>query len=66
MIGFDSLTNSGSMPINAGGGAAGPSSAYGSNRSGQSVGGINMGGGVPTWLIVVAVVAVLIVWMRKK
>ncbi|WP_112479085.1 hypothetical protein [Vibrio variabilis] len=66
MIGFDSLTNSGSMPINAGGGAAAPSSSRSSNSSGQSVGGINMGGGVPTWLIVAGVVAVLIVWMRKK
>ncbi|WP_353497229.1 hypothetical protein [Vibrio sp. CB1-14] len=54
------------MPINAGGGAAAPSSSRSSNSSGQSVGGINMGGGVPTWLIIAGVVAVLIVWMRKK
>ncbi|MDV5167510.1 hypothetical protein [Photobacterium rosenbergii] len=52
MMNIPGLTNSGSMPINAGGGAAGPSGVHSQNESALRVGGISMGGGsLPIWLL---------------
>lgn len=64
--GLGTLTNSGSMPINAGGGAAGPSSATANNKSGFNIGAINMGGGgLGNWLPVVMAIAVVWFLMKK-
>lgn len=63
------LTNSGSMPISAGGGAAGPSTAKSSTNTGFTVGAFNMGGGSSshkTLLIVGAVVAIALFIVMKK
>ncbi|SHO55125.1 hypothetical protein [Vibrio quintilis] len=61
------LTNSGSMPISAAGGAAGPSTAKGQNDiGGIKNGSINFGGGSSSWLPWLAVAAVAIVWVVKK
>ncbi|WP_338163419.1 hypothetical protein [Vibrio sp. 10N] len=51
-----SLTGGGGLT----GGSAGPSTATSSNQSGQSIGGINMGGGVSPWLIVAVIVLAVI------
>ncbi|MCL9777056.1 hypothetical protein BCU70_11785 [Vibrio sp. 10N.286.49.C2] len=57
-----SLTGGGGLT----GGSAGPSTAKSSNQSGQSIGGINMGGGVNPWLIVgVALIAVFALKVLK-
>ncbi|ARC92156.1 hypothetical protein F0224_07720 [Vibrio coralliilyticus] len=60
------LTNSGSMPINASGGHAGPSSATARNSfGGIRNGSINFGGGgVSSWLpwVALTVVGGLLVW----
>ncbi|OAN11582.1 hypothetical protein A3K86_21935 [Photobacterium jeanii] len=59
------IANSGSMPINAGGGHAGPSNAEANNKSGFNIGGINMGGGsLNSWLPVLLAIAV--VWFLIK
>ncbi|OLQ71211.1 hypothetical protein BIT28_03330 [Photobacterium proteolyticum] len=55
MLSIPGLTNSGTMPIDAGGGAAGPSSAKANNKSGFRVGDINMGGGSSNLLLMVVV-----------
>lgn len=55
MMGIPGVTNSGTMPIDAGGGAAGPSSAKANNESGFRVGAINMGGGNSNLLLLVVV-----------
>ncbi|WP_210114741.1 hypothetical protein [Vibrio echinoideorum] len=48
------------------GGSAGPSTATSSNQSGQSIGGINMGGGVSPWLILaIAVLAIVALKVLK-
>lgn len=57
------MTNSGSMPIKAG--DAGPSTATSSNQSGQSIGAINMGGGVSPWLIAGVVLVIAVVILKK-
>ncbi|NOJ20026.1 hypothetical protein [Vibrio jasicida] len=54
-----SLTGGGGLQ----GGTAGPSAAKSNNQSGQSIGGINMGGGVSPWLILA--IAVLVVAALK-
>ncbi|MGF1786467.1 hypothetical protein L4D00_11785 [Photobacterium swingsii] len=66
MPGIGALTNSGSMPIDAGGGSAGPSSATADNNMGFKVGAINMGGGnaLGNWLPVL--LALLAVWFLIK
>ncbi|MGF1702522.1 hypothetical protein L4D09_19695 [Photobacterium makurazakiensis] len=65
MMEIPGLTNNGSMPINAGGGAAAPSGVNASNESGFRIGSINMGGGsLPTWLTVMLAVGVL--WFVVK
>ncbi|PTC01838.1 hypothetical protein C9980_26125 [Vibrio mediterranei] len=51
-----SLTGGGGLK----GGSAGPSAAKSSNQSGQSIGGINMGGGVSPWLIFAIAVVVVV------
>ncbi|MCT4351223.1 hypothetical protein BCU30_023895 [Vibrio lentus] len=51
-----SLTGGGGLT----GGSAGPSTATSSNQSGQSIGGINMGGGVSPWLILAIAVLVIV------
>ncbi|MGV2990059.1 hypothetical protein ACE1OE_20695 [Vibrio sp. E150_011] len=57
-----SLTGGGGLT----GGSAGPSTAKSSNQSGQSIGGINMGGGVNPWLIVgVALIGVFALKVLK-
>ncbi|EMC2457610.1 hypothetical protein AAY53_02195 [Vibrio metoecus] len=58
------ITNSGTMPIS--GGHAGHSSASSTNKSGQQVGSINMGGGVSPLLIGVVIVALAYLMLRKK
>ncbi|GAB3531900.1 hypothetical protein [Photobacterium alginatilyticum] len=58
MMGIPGITNSGSMPINAGGGAAGPSGVKANNESGFRVGDINMGGGSSNLLLLLVVVLV--------
>lgn len=62
------LTNSGSMPISAGGGAAGDStSESNSSFGGIKQGSINMGGGgLTAQLPMIAVVCVLLFVMVKK
>ncbi|MGR5142054.1 hypothetical protein ACQKPX_21735 [Photobacterium sp. DNB23_23_1] len=53
MMNIPGLTNSGSMPINAGGGSAGPSGVHSQNDSALRVGGISMGSSsLPNWLLV--------------
>ncbi|MGR5064676.1 hypothetical protein [Photobacterium sp. DNB22_13_2] len=65
MMNIPGLTNSGSMPINAGGGAAGPSGVHSQNDSALRVGGISMGGSsLPNWLLVVMGAAAL--WFLIK
>ncbi|MGF1713284.1 hypothetical protein L4D08_00025 [Photobacterium chitinilyticum] len=56
MMGIPGITNSGTMPISAGGGAGGPSSAKANNESGFRVGAINMGGGGGSNLLLFVVV----------
>lgn len=59
------LTNSGSMPISASGGMAGPSGASGKNTiGGIRNGSINFGGGASSWLpwVALTVVGGLLVW----
>ncbi|ERB66553.1 hypothetical protein [Vibrio coralliilyticus] len=59
------LTNSGSMPISASGGMAGPSGASGKNTiGGIRNGSINFGGGTASWLpwVALTVVGGLLVW----
>ncbi|WP_274884745.1 hypothetical protein [Vibrio harveyi] len=51
-----SLTGGGGLQ----GGSAGPSTAKSSNQSGQSIGGINMGGGVSPWLILAIAILVIV------
>lgn len=62
------LSNSGSMPISAGGGAAGDATA--SNQAsfgGIKQGAVNMGGGgISTSVILIAVVGVIAFLMVKK
>ncbi|MGF1723625.1 hypothetical protein [Photobacterium nomapromontoriensis] len=66
MLSIPGVTNSGSMPINAGGGAAGPSNANADANNSFKVSGINMGGGsaVSQWLTVALGLAV--VWFLIK
>ncbi|PSV47302.1 hypothetical protein [Photobacterium indicum] len=56
----------GSMPISAGGGAAGPSTATSESNMGFKVGAINMGGGntLSNWLPVL--LALMAVWFLVK
>ncbi|CAH6875119.1 conserved hypothetical protein [Vibrio chagasii] len=57
-----SLTGGGGLQ----GGSAGPSTATSSNQSGQSIGGINMGGGISPWLILaIAVLAIVALKVLK-
>ncbi|EFP97440.1 hypothetical protein [Vibrio caribbeanicus] len=61
------LTNSGSMPINAGGGSAGPSKATGTNSiGGIRNGAITFGGGASSWLPWVVLGVGAVVWLMKK
>ncbi|NVN83231.1 MULTISPECIES: hypothetical protein [unclassified Vibrio] len=61
------LTNSGSMPIDAGGGSAGPSEATGTNSiGGIRNGSINFGGGPSSWLPWVAVIVGVMMWLKKS
>ncbi|PSW06267.1 hypothetical protein [Photobacterium lipolyticum] len=63
--GIGELANSGSMPIDAGGGAAGPSTATSESNMGFRVGAINMGGSsLSNWLPVL--LALLVVWFLIK
>lgn len=66
MLSIPGLTNSGSMPIDAGGGAAGPSTATSESNMGFRVGAINMGGGssLSSWLPVL--LALIVVWFLLK
>ncbi|MBJ2144822.1 hypothetical protein JC606_00270 [Vibrio sp. IB15] len=60
------LTNSGSMPIDAGGGSAGPSEATATNSiGGIRNGSINFGGGASSWLPWVAVIVGVAMCLRK-
>ncbi|MFT5879570.1 MAG: hypothetical protein ACI86X_000674 [Moritella sp.] len=65
MIGGD-LTNSGQMPIDAGGGASGDSTATAKNSFGSNRGGtINMGGGgltaqLPMLLLIFGVIYIVV------
>ena len=61
------LKNSGQMPINAGGGAAGPSAVTARNSiGGIRNGAINFGGGPSSWLPWVALGVGAVVWLMKK
>ncbi|CAM3708679.1 hypothetical protein VA7868_02931 [Vibrio aerogenes CECT 7868] len=62
------LTNSGSMPISASGGTAGPSSAKGQNDiGGIKNGSINFGSNGPgTWLPWIVVAVGVTWWVMKK
>ncbi|WP_080566542.1 hypothetical protein [Vibrio splendidus] len=60
------LTNSGSMPIDAGGGSAGPSTATATNSiGGIRNGSINFGGGGSSWLPWVAVIVGVVMCLRR-
>ena len=48
------------------GGAAGPAKSGNNTNAGQSVTGINMGGGVNPWLIGGVMIVVVFLVMRKK
>lgn len=61
------LTNSGSMPISASGGAAGDATATNNGKfGGIKQGSINMGGGAMAQLPMLVVVCVLLFLMVKK
>lgn len=61
------LTNSGSMPVNAGGGASGDSTAKGQNSFGDNRGGtINMGGGGLTAQLPMLLLAAGLIYMVVK
>ncbi|MEI8612067.1 hypothetical protein [Enterovibrio norvegicus] len=64
--GIGTLTNSGSMPIDAGGGSAGPSAANASTNNGFRIGGINVGSSsaLGNWLPIV--LALVVVWFLIK
>ncbi|MCW8330877.1 hypothetical protein MD588_18960 [Photobacterium sp. SDRW27] len=63
-----SLTGGGGMPVDAGGGSAGPSTATSESNMGFRVGAINMGGGgaanLSSWLPVL--LALIVVWFLLK
>ncbi|MGF1748236.1 hypothetical protein [Vibrio cionasavignyae] len=48
------------------GGASGPATSGNNTNAGQSVTGINMGGGVNPWLIGGVMIVVVFLVMRKK
>ncbi|OLQ70315.1 hypothetical protein BIT28_16450 [Photobacterium proteolyticum] len=61
------LTNSGSMPISASGGQAGPSTAKANNSfGGIRNGSINFGGGPSSWLPWVVLALGAAIWLMKK
>ncbi len=60
------LTNSGSMPISASGGMAGPSTATSNNRNGFEVGALNMGSGSNTTLLIICLVAIAALFIVMK
>ncbi len=57
------LTNSGSMPINAGGGSAGPSSAQARNSIGGSATGNVSFGSTPVNSLAMLGLAGLVIWL---
>ncbi|MDB1122836.1 hypothetical protein [Vibrio algarum] len=62
-----SLTGGGSMPIDAGGGAAGPSTATATTNNGFTVGGLNMGAGESNkTLLVVGAVGLLALFLLTR
>lgn len=60
------LTNSGSMPVSAAGGMAGPSTATSNTRNGFSVGALNMGSGSNKTLLIVSVLAIAALFIVVK
>ncbi|MCG9680460.1 hypothetical protein [Vibrio sp. Isolate24] len=61
------LRNSGSMPINASGGMAGPSNAIARNSiGGIRNGSINFGGGPSSWLPWVVLGTGAVLWLIKQ
>ncbi len=60
------LTNSGSMPINAGGGSAGPSSAKASNNVGGSATGSVSFGQSPVNSFALLGFAAVVIWLVVK
>lgn len=62
--GLGTLSNSGTMPIS--GGDAGPSTATSTNNSGQSVGGINMGGGTSMSVTMIIIILIMAYLVLKK
>ena len=60
------LSAGGSMPIDAGGGSAGPSEATGTNSiGGIRNGSINFGGGASSWLPWVAVIIGVMICLKR-
>ncbi|WP_273860562.1 hypothetical protein [Photobacterium sp. GSS17] len=61
MISIPGLTNSGSMPINAG---AGPSSVGGNEEVNFRGGNVSFGAGMPSWFLML--MAAGLVWLLLK
>lgn len=60
------LTNSGSMPIDAGGGAAAPSTANSSANNGFTVGSINMGSSSNKTLLIVGLTGIVALYLLNR